>query len=98
MLSRPHVLLRLRAPISDRSRLVSFSFSCRAVTWRITSRSSTSSAATPFAEEEEEEEREVGFEKFYPMTLGEVINGKYKVVAKLGFGSASTIWCCRNLA
>ncbi|KAH8586811.1 kinase-like domain-containing protein [Bisporella sp. PMI_857] len=52
-----------------------------------------SSSATPF-----EEEREVGFEKFYPMTLGEVINEKYKVVAKLGFGSASTIWCCRNLA
>jgi serine/threonine-protein kinase SRPK3 len=51
------------------------------------------SSATPF-----EEEREVGFEMFYPMTLGEVINKKYKVVAKLGFGSASTIWCCRNLA
>ncbi|KAL5323729.1 hypothetical protein ACEPPN_008270 [Leptodophora sp. 'Broadleaf-Isolate-01'] len=32
------------------------------------------------------------------MTLGEVINKKYKVVAKLGFGSASTIWYCRNLA
>jgi serine/threonine-protein kinase SRPK3 len=45
-----------------------------------------------------EEEREVSFEKFYPMTLGEVINENYKVVAKLGFGSASTIWCCRNLA
>ncbi|PSS25265.1 hypothetical protein M430DRAFT_47747 [Amorphotheca resinae ATCC 22711] len=52
-----------------------------------------STSATPF-----EEEREVGFEKFYPVTLGEVINEKYKVVAKLGFGSASTIWCCRNLA
>jgi serine/threonine-protein kinase SRPK3 len=52
-----------------------------------------SSSATPF-----EEEREVGFEKFYPMALGEVINEKYKVVAKLGFGSASTIWCCCNLA
>ncbi|OJD11042.1 CMGC/SRPK protein kinase [Emergomyces pasteurianus Ep9510] len=52
-----------------------------------------SSSANPF-----EEEREMGFEKFYPMTLGEVINDKYKVVAKLGFGSASTIWCCRNLA
>ncbi|PGG97398.1 CMGC/SRPK protein kinase [Helicocarpus griseus UAMH5409] len=52
-----------------------------------------SSSASPF-----EEERELGFEKFYPMTLGEVINEKYKVVAKLGFGSASTIWCCRNLA
>ncbi|KKZ62424.1 hypothetical protein EMCG_03164 [[Emmonsia] crescens] len=52
-----------------------------------------SSSANPF-----EEEREMGFEKFYPMILGEVINEKYKVVAKLGFGSASTIWCCRDLA
>jgi hypothetical protein len=52
-----------------------------------------SHSATPF-----EEEREVGFEKFYPMTLGDFINEKYKVVAKLGFGSASTIWCGRNVA
>ena len=51
-----------------------------------------SSSTTPL-----EEEREAGFQKFYPMTLGEVINEKYKVVGKLGFGSASTIWCCRNL-
>jgi serine/threonine-protein kinase SRPK3 len=45
-----------------------------------------SSSTNPF-----EEEREMGFEKFYLMTLGEVINEKYKVVAKLGFRSASTI-------
>jgi len=51
-----------------------------------------SSSTTPF-----EEEGEPGFGKFYPMTLGEVINGKYKVVGKLGYGSISTIWCCRNL-
>ena len=37
-----------------------------------------SSSATPL-----EEEREVGFEKFYPMTLGVVINEKYKVVVNL---------------
>lgn len=89
MFSRPPIFLWLRTPVLDRSRLISFSL-CRA--GRVTSRS-ISSSATPF-----EEEREVGFEKFYPMTLGEVINEKYKVVAKLGFGSASTIWCCRNLA
>ncbi|KAG4432364.1 hypothetical protein IFR05_012146 [Cadophora sp. M221] len=41
-----------------------------------------SSSATPF-----EEERELGFKKFYPITLGEVINEKYKVIAKLGFGT-----------
>ncbi|CZT11199.1 related to protein kinase [Rhynchosporium graminicola] len=51
-----------------------------------------SSSATLF-----EEEAEASLEKFYPMTLGEVINQKYKVVAKLGFGSASTIWCCHDL-
>jgi hypothetical protein len=90
MFSRPRIFLRLRTPVLARSRLISFSFLCRA--GRVISRS-MSSSATPF-----EEEREVGFEKFYPMTLGEVINEKYKVVAKLGFGSASTIWCCRNLA
>ena len=89
MFSRPRIFLRLRTPVLDRSRLISFSLCCAG---RVTSRS-ISSSATPL-----EEEREVGFEKFYPMTLGEVINEKYKVVAKLGFGSASTIWCCRNLA
>jgi serine/threonine-protein kinase SRPK3 len=45
-----------------------------------------SSSATSF-----KEEREVGFEKFYPMTLSKVINEKYKVVAKLGFRLVSTI-------
>ena len=89
MFSRPRIFLRLRALVFDRSHLISFTL-CRG--GRVTSRS-MSSLATPF-----EEERETGFEKFYPMTLGEVINEKYKVVAKLGFGSASTIWCCRNLA
>lgn len=89
MFSRLRIFMWPRTPVFDRSRLTTFSLfrACR-----VTSRS-MSSSTTPF-----EEEREMGFEKFYPMTLGEVINEKYKVVAKLGFGSASTIWCCRNLA
>ncbi|KAG9248956.1 putative serine/threonine-protein kinase sky1 [Calycina marina] len=44
------------------------------------------------------QEREVDIEKLYPNTLRELINEKYKVVAKSGFRSASTIWCCHNLA
>lgn len=36
-------------------------------------------------------------EKFYPVRLGEVFESRYKVVAKLGFGTASTIWLCRDL-
>ncbi|OBT66137.1 hypothetical protein VE03_05141 [Pseudogymnoascus sp. 23342-1-I1] len=88
MFSLPRVFLRWRTQVLDRSRLATSSNGAR----RVASRSMVSSV-NPF-----EEEREVGFEKFYPISLGEVINEKYKVVAKLGFGSASTIWCCRNLA
>ena len=31
------------------------------------------------------------------MQLGEVFNSRYQVVAKLGFGTSSTIWLCRDL-
>jgi hypothetical protein len=46
-----------------------------------------------------EEERIPGYkaERFYPVRLGEVIKSRYQVVAKLGFGTASTIWLCRDL-
>lgn len=36
-------------------------------------------------------------EKFYPVRLGEVFCSKYQIVAKLGFGTSSTIWLCRDL-
>ncbi|OAL34925.1 hypothetical protein AYO20_05886 [Fonsecaea nubica] len=46
-----------------------------------------------------EEERLIGYkaEKFYPVRLGEVFEARYQVVAKLGFGTASTVWLCRDL-
>jgi hypothetical protein len=46
-----------------------------------------------------EEERLVGYKagKFYPVRLGEVFEPRYQVVAKLGFGTASTVWLCRDL-
>ncbi|KIX91893.1 uncharacterized protein Z520_12398 [Fonsecaea multimorphosa CBS 102226] len=46
-----------------------------------------------------EEERLVGYkaENFYPVRLGEVFESRYQVVAKLGFGTASTVWLCRDL-
>ncbi|KAF2754655.1 kinase-like protein [Pseudovirgaria hyperparasitica] len=90
MIFHARTLFQLRTPVLHRSRLIVVPFIDRA--GRVTSRYMSSTAA-PF-----EEEREEGFAKFYPMTLGEVIHEKYKVVAKLGFGSTSTIWCCRNLA
>ncbi|GIZ44610.1 hypothetical protein CKM354_000780400 [Cercospora kikuchii] len=46
-----------------------------------------------------EEERLVGYraEDFYPVKLGETFRSRYQVVAKLGFGTASTVWLCRDL-
>lgn len=46
-----------------------------------------------------EEERLVGYQAndFYPVRLGEVFQARYQVVAKLGFGTASTVWLCRDL-
>ena len=45
-----------------------------------------------------EEERMPAYqaEMFYPMRLGEVVKSRYQIVAKLGFGTASTIWLCRD--
>ncbi|RAL15704.1 CMGC/CLK protein kinase [Aspergillus homomorphus CBS 101889] len=36
-------------------------------------------------------------ERYYPVDIGEVFAGKYQVVSKLGFGTSSTAWLCRNL-
>jgi hypothetical protein len=36
-------------------------------------------------------------ERFYPIHIGQVFGHRYKIVTKLGFGSASTIWLCRDI-
>ncbi|UNI24803.1 hypothetical protein JDV02_010525 [Purpureocillium takamizusanense] len=36
-------------------------------------------------------------EHFYPVRLGEVFNDRFQTVAKLGYGSSSTIWLARDL-
>jgi hypothetical protein len=36
-------------------------------------------------------------QRYYPASIGEVLNTKYQVVAKLGYGSSSTVWLCRDL-
>ncbi|RMY96140.1 hypothetical protein D0861_00288 [Hortaea werneckii] len=46
-----------------------------------------------------EEETLRGYQSryYYPVRLGDVFNDRYKVIGKLGFGSASTVWLCRDL-
>ncbi|ROT40445.1 protein kinase [Sodiomyces alkalinus F11] len=46
-----------------------------------------------------EEEGVPGYraDDFYPVSLGEVLADRYRIVAKLGFGVGSTVWLCRDL-
>lgn len=46
---------------------------------------------------EEETVPDYRAERFYPVRLGEIFKCRYRVVAKLGFGTASTVWLCREL-
>lgn len=46
---------------------------------------------------EEEELPDYIADRFYPVRLGEVFQGRYQTIAKLGFGSSSTIWLARDL-
>ncbi|XXH04300.1 hypothetical protein Hte_010714 [Hypoxylon texense] len=34
---------------------------------------------------------------FYPVRIGEVLGNRYQVVAKLGYGTTSTMWLCHDL-
>ena len=34
---------------------------------------------------------------YYPAKIGEIINGQYQIVGKLGFGITSTAWLARDL-
>lgn len=36
-------------------------------------------------------------ENWYPVRIGEIIKSRYQVLGKLGHGSASTVWLCRDL-
>ncbi|KAI1421743.1 kinase-like protein [Xylaria sp. FL1777] len=36
-------------------------------------------------------------EEYYPMQIGQVVHDHYQVVAKLGFGTTSTVWLARDL-
>ena len=37
-------------------------------------------------------------QSFYPISIGDVPHSKYQVLYKLGYGTSSTIWMCRDLS
>jgi hypothetical protein len=36
-------------------------------------------------------------ERFLAVRVGDILRSKYRVVAKLGFGTSSTVWLCVNI-
>lgn len=61
--------------------------------------SSTAVASKLPVNEAIEEERTPYYDpaRFYPARLGQVLDGQYQIVTKLGYGSSSTIWLARDL-
>jgi hypothetical protein len=51
------------------------------------------------AAEPADEERTPSFNQkyFYPARLEEVLNNRYQIAVKLGFGTSSTVWLARDL-
>ena len=47
-----------------------------------------------------EEETIPGYKasSYYPVRLGQTFQDRYRAVVKLGYGSASTVWLCRDIA
>ncbi|PYH84515.1 U4/U6 small nuclear ribonucleo protein PRP4 [Aspergillus uvarum CBS 121591] len=35
-------------------------------------------------------------ESYYPVEQGEIMNGRYQVISKIGYGSSSTVWLARD--
>ncbi len=46
---------------------------------------------------EEETLPKYNADNFYPVRLGEVLNDRYKLCVKLGFGMTATVWLARDL-
>lgn len=51
----------------------------------------------PASRKIEEEIHDVSTGRYYPLRIGEVLNTKYQVVGKLGFGLGSTVWLANDL-
>ncbi|CAD0114711.1 unnamed protein product, partial [Aureobasidium uvarum] len=46
---------------------------------------------------EEETLRDYKAERVFPVKIDQAFNDRYRVISKLGYGSASTVWLCRDL-
>ena len=51
----------------------------------------------PASRKLEEEIHDVSAGRYYPLRIDEILNTKYQVVGKLGFGLGSTVWLANDL-
>lgn len=60
--------------------------------------SSHGGAAAVFQNDEPFEEEVLGhrLKQFHPTHPGQLLNGRFKTIAKLGFGAGSTVWFAEN--
>jgi serine/threonine-protein kinase SRPK3 len=60
-----------------------------------------STAVAPVIDESQlvEEEKTPCYDprRFYPTQLSEVLEGRYQIATKLGYGTSSTVWLARDL-
>ncbi|KAF2137768.1 uncharacterized protein K452DRAFT_329108 [Aplosporella prunicola CBS 121167] len=61
--------------------------------------SSASSSSSAFDRQQTEEETLPDYHSinYYPAHIGEVLNFKYQIITKFGYGMYSTVWLCRDL-
>ena len=52
--------------------------------------------ARPFLEEERSSSYDP--ESYYPARIGEIIHEEYRLISKLGWGTASTVWLARTIS
>jgi serine/threonine-protein kinase SRPK3 len=65
--------------------------------WTKMAHSSASVSEEPSLAIEEETVRGYNANHYYPVQIGYVFKDRYRVVGKLGYGSASTVWLCHDL-
>ena len=46
---------------------------------------------------EEEVHNAISKGRYYPVRIGDVMESKYQIVGKLGYGLGSTVWLAKNL-
>ena len=71
--------------------------STRSASFRRVSPSSGFKVLSNFENLEEENWEWYNPSLFYPVHIGEVFQEQYQVLGKLGYGSRSTAWLCRDL-